>query len=73
MTNCVECKKKIVGRSDKKFCDYVCRNNFNNRIKAKDRFASLINLRKRVLSLEKQVRKLNKSLKSINNQTTKNQ
>lgn len=29
--NCLECGEKIVGRSDKKFCDDACRNAFNNK------------------------------------------
>lgn len=29
---CLNCNKKIVGRSDKKFCDDSCRNNYNNHI-----------------------------------------
>ncbi len=28
---CLNCGKTIKGRSDKKFCDDYCRNNFNNR------------------------------------------
>lgn len=28
---CQECDKRIVGRTDKKFCDDACRNNFNNK------------------------------------------
>ncbi len=27
---CLSCDKKITGRSDKKFCDDTCRNQFNN-------------------------------------------
>ena len=29
---CIECKKLLNGRSDKKFCDEGCRNNHNNRL-----------------------------------------
>ena len=29
---CLECKKKIVGRIDKKFCSDYCRNAYNNRL-----------------------------------------
>ena len=32
-TACLQCQKKIVGRSDKKFCNAQCRNIYNNRIK----------------------------------------
>lgn len=30
--NCLECGTKIVGRSDKKFCNDDCRNTYNNKI-----------------------------------------
>jgi hypothetical protein len=29
---CLECKKPIIGRVDKKFCDDQCRSAYNNRI-----------------------------------------
>lgn len=29
---CLLCSKKLVGRSDKKFCNDACRNEFNNRL-----------------------------------------
>lgn len=28
---CLDCGEPLVGRSDKKFCNDICRNNFNNR------------------------------------------
>ena len=31
---CINCGKIVKGRSDKKFCDDYCRNNFNNQQKA---------------------------------------
>ncbi|MEO6584339.1 MAG: hypothetical protein ABIO05_08430 [Ferruginibacter sp.] len=31
---CLACSKTIRGRTDKKFCDDFCRNNYNNRLKA---------------------------------------
>ncbi|MFA6677085.1 MAG: hypothetical protein WCS34_05795 [Bacteroidales bacterium] len=31
MNYCLECGKKILGRSDKKFCSDICRTNYNNR------------------------------------------
>ena len=31
---CMQCGKTIRGRSDKKFCDDYCRNNYNNQLKA---------------------------------------
>ena len=33
---CLSCSKQIRGRSDKKFCDDYCRNNYNNQLKADD-------------------------------------
>jgi hypothetical protein len=30
---CLACEKVIKGRSDKKFCDDYCRNNYNNQLK----------------------------------------
>ena len=32
MPNCLECGDKIIGRSDKKFCNDGCRNTYNNRL-----------------------------------------
>ncbi|WP_419870659.1 hypothetical protein [Chryseobacterium sp. CT-SW4] len=29
--NCLECGEKIMGRSDKKFCNDACRNAYNNK------------------------------------------
>ena len=34
LRTCQACGKTIRGRSDKKFCDDSCRNNFNNQLKA---------------------------------------
>src|SRR5690554_1062210 len=31
MTVCLECEEKIIGRSDKKFCNDGCRNAYNNK------------------------------------------
>ncbi len=31
MNNCLECGEKIVGRTDKKFCNDGCRNVYNNK------------------------------------------
>lgn len=31
---CLTCNKPVKGRTDKKFCNDYCRNNFNNQIKA---------------------------------------
>lgn len=32
--NCLACDKQLKGRTDKKFCDDYCRNNFNNQLKS---------------------------------------
>lgn len=34
MKLCLTCEKPIKGRTDKKYCDDYCRNNFNNQLKA---------------------------------------
>ena len=31
---CLACNKAVKGRTDKKFCDDYCRNNYNNQLKA---------------------------------------
>jgi hypothetical protein len=31
---CLTCNKPVKGRTDKKFCDDYCRNNYNNHLKA---------------------------------------
>lgn len=31
---CLSCGKPVKGRTDKKFCDDYCRNNYNNQLKA---------------------------------------
>ncbi len=31
---CLTCNKPVKGRTDKKFCDDYCRNNFNNQLKS---------------------------------------
>lgn len=33
---CLACGKPVKGRSDKKFCDDYCRNNYNNSLKGED-------------------------------------
>jgi len=40
--NCLSCTKLLKGRIDKKFCDDYCRNNYNNRLKAKGSHNSLV-------------------------------
>lgn len=29
---CLDCNEEIIGRSDKKFCNDLCRNNYNNKL-----------------------------------------
>lgn len=31
---CISCDKPVKGRTDKKFCDDYCRNNYNNQLKS---------------------------------------
>lgn len=33
---CLSCNKTLKGRTDKKFCDDYCRNNYNNQLKGED-------------------------------------
>jgi predicted nucleic acid-binding Zn ribbon protein len=40
--NCLACSKPLKGRIDKKFCDDYCRNNFNNRQKARGNHNSFV-------------------------------
>ena len=39
---CLACNKPLKGRSDKKFCDDYCRNNYNNQQKAKGNYSSYV-------------------------------
>jgi len=39
---CLTCSKPLKGRSDKKFCDDYCRNNYNNQQKAKGNYSSYV-------------------------------
>lgn len=34
LKTCLACDKPLKGRSDKKFCDDYCRNNYNNQLKS---------------------------------------
>lgn len=36
MKHCPECGNSILGRIDKKFCSDMCRNTYNNKLKADD-------------------------------------
>lgn len=40
--SCACCGKTLKGRADKKFCDDYCRNQYNNRQKAKGRYSSYV-------------------------------
>jgi len=31
---CLDCQEPLKGRADKKFCNDLCRNNYNNRLKS---------------------------------------
>ncbi len=40
--SCLACGKQLKGRSDKKFCDDYCRNQFNNQLKAKTNYSPYV-------------------------------
>ena len=42
MKSCLACGKTLKGRIDKKFCDDYCRNNYNNRQKARGGYSKLV-------------------------------
>lgn len=42
LRSCVACGTPLKGRIDKRFCDDYCRNNYNNREKAKSGFGKLV-------------------------------
>lgn len=52
LNQCIECKKNLNGRKDKKFCDDGCRNNYNNKINS---------------DLNKNVKEINKALRNNRN------
>jgi predicted nucleic acid-binding Zn ribbon protein len=39
---CLACGKTLKGRSDKKFCDDYCRNNYNNQQKSKGNYSAYV-------------------------------
>ncbi len=51
--SCLNCEKPIKGRTDKKFCNDYCRNNYNNRQKNDD-----VNLVRNINNLLKKNRKI---------------
>lgn len=56
MKYCQECKIKLIGRADKKFCSDNCRNHHHNAIyKQRDEFLKIINrkLKKNAVILER--------------------
>lgn len=60
-TTCDECGKEIRGRSDKKFCDDSCRNNFNR----KKRLAEQVILPEEALQVIRTIKKNYRLLKSL--------
>lgn len=36
LKRCQECEREILGRTDKKYCSDMCRNNYNNRERSKE-------------------------------------
>ena len=55
---CKNCNELIVGRSDKKFCDDLCRNGYNNKIKRQHE--------KLILDINKILRRNRKILQQFN-------
>lgn len=54
--NCIECKQRLSGRKDQKFCSDYCRNTYNNRLnedstKYMRRINSILRKNRRILSL----------------------
>jgi len=60
-TTCEECGKEIRGRSDKRFCDDVCRNNFNR----KKRLAEQVIIPEEALEVVRAIKKNYRLLKSV--------
>ena len=58
VNNCKTCGAKLIGRSDKKFCDAQCRSSFNSREKRKHE--------QLILEINKTLRKNRKILKQFN-------
>ncbi len=54
---CLDCQKPINGRSDKKFCDDSCRNNYNNKLNSENN-----EVVKKINSILKKNRKIIESL-----------
>lgn len=65
---CLTCGKLIRGRSDKKFCDDYCRNNFNNRLKANNGYSPYVRSVNHALLKN---RKILESILPVNEDTTK--
>ncbi|MBC8321915.1 MAG: hypothetical protein H8E34_14495 [Bacteroidetes bacterium] len=55
---CKQCGEKIVGRLDKKFCDDLCRNSYNNKIKRENE--------KQIIEINRILRRNRKILKQLN-------
>ena len=66
--SCLCCGKALKGRSDKKFCDDYCRNNFNNHQKAKSNHSAYVRNINNVLMKN---RKILESLLPITEKTSR--
>jgi hypothetical protein len=60
---CLDCQSPIKGRADKKFCDDICRNNFNNLLKAEElvylkQINQILKKNRKILKEECQERKI---------------
>jgi hypothetical protein len=67
---CLSCNKPLKGRSDKKFCDDYCRNNYNNVQKSKSNFSPYVrNIMNALLKNRKLLEQLLPSSKNTTNIT----
>lgn len=65
---CLQCRKTLRGRSDKKFCDDYCRNNYNNLLKSNTN-----NYMRNINNALSRNRRILEALLSPDHETTKTQ
>jgi len=63
---CLTCSKPLKGRTDKKFCDDYCRNDYNNQLKAGDN-----NLVRNINNALRKNRRILESLLPVNEEMAK--
>jgi hypothetical protein len=57
VSKCLQCNQPLTGRSDKKFCDAYCRNQYNNQVKRRDE--------QLILKINQRIRKNRRILKTL--------